>query len=246
MKTTKLIIAAGLLALLSSCSDTVDAGSDSLVQPTGKLSFIVRDNQTSKALQGVKAELLTTGKTATTGADGIVTFEDVYAGQYVIQLAATGYATRRDFDIYTATVSEANGVYIVGNTTETIYMYPTTASLEGTVKYEPKGTTAPYPAAAAAANAWVYIDLGSDDFVNRIDSVQTDASGKYTFTNQPAGASNAYVYLKLFENAGNKYYASASGTSYYKSASLIAGITTYPAELTFVRGSIIEPPTTTP
>lgn len=243
MKKTKLLIAAGLLALFSSCGDTaLDAGdsSDSLIQPTAKLSIIVRDIETTKALQGVKAELLAAGKTGTTDANGIVTFEDVYSGSYIVQLTKTDYATM----IYTLKTESAStreeyvcdpscdyeeveigGVYIAGNKTDVIDMYPTSASYEGYLSYQNTETTT-----VPAGGAWVYIQLAGK-FFNKTDSVQVGPDGKYTFTNLPAGSSVVKrIYTKPFD-VGGKTFVSVQIAG---STSLNAGVPTYKSSKTIL------------
>jgi len=190
-KLFKLITAGAIAALLSSCGDTVvedDYGNP--VQPNAAINVLVRDASTGLELDGATVTL-STGATALTKA-GFVSFKDIPAGGYSVLISKTGFASA----VYPVViiVDESNGnitsgVFIAGQKSPLVNLYPLDASLDGYVYYEDTDGTSK---AAVGAEVRITIDPNDDEhLVNKIYGPDTvDANGKYSFSGLPAVGSN--------------------------------------------------------
>jgi len=180
-KHLSVIMAAGLAALLASCSDnTVEAG-DQAIQSNAKLNAVVIDAVTYKPIQGAKVSILANGGNPTsTDANGFAYAGDARVGAQILLVEAETYApTRQSVNI---TPDGTNGISIAGEYTEKVYLRQLTAKLEGSVFYKNKeGASLP------ANGAKIAVIFGTG-FVLPPDTVEAGTDGKYVFDKLPAGA----------------------------------------------------------
>jgi 5-hydroxyisourate hydrolase-like protein (transthyretin family) len=179
-KKLSLLLTAGTLAMLSACGDSVvetDAN-----PPINKLTVFVRDTITGKPLEGANVELLSTGETAVTAANGAIIFSTVYTGQEATVLVQkTGYASIKKSDDING--NSDNGNYVTHENTFPIYLYPKTASVDGYLFYKTKEDASKQKPAIGAK---VELQLAGSDFLDRIYTAEVDANGKYAFSELPA------------------------------------------------------------
>ena len=86
-KLNLLCILSTLLIMFGCAKDVVDT--------TGTVEGIVKDNATSTPLQGVSITLSPSGATATTGTDGHYSFPELEAGNYSVEFSKMGYENNK-------------------------------------------------------------------------------------------------------------------------------------------------------
>lgn len=86
-KLNVLCILSTLLIMFGCAKDVVDT--------TGTIEGIVKDNATSTPLQGVSITLSPSGATTTTGTDGHYSFPELEAGNYSVEFAKMGYENNK-------------------------------------------------------------------------------------------------------------------------------------------------------
>lgn len=86
-KLNLLCILSTLLIMFGCAKDVVDT--------TGTVEGIVKDNSTSTPLQGVSITLSPSGATATTGTDGHYSFPELEAGNYSVEFSKMGYENNK-------------------------------------------------------------------------------------------------------------------------------------------------------
>jgi len=189
MKFTKpfvLLSACASMMLMMSCGDTVVENNNGPISTEATLNVVVRDNSTGAVVNGATVTLLSAPgesiKSVVSSVTGTATFENTYVGNQKVLVEKTGYASM----VYSTQIHRDNAgtglgenVYIANENTIQALMYPLTSSLDGKLYYSKDNISAP------AALAWVRITLDSN-FVNRIDSVRTDATGYFKFDSLPA------------------------------------------------------------
>lgn len=87
MKKYKIFYLIGLMIVISCAKDIVDL--------TGSIEGIVKDNISSEPLQDVSITLSPSGKSATTGNDGRYSFSELDAGNYSIEFTKVGYEANK-------------------------------------------------------------------------------------------------------------------------------------------------------
>ena len=87
MKHIKIFTLISILIFIACAKDVVDT--------TGTIEGIVKDNTTSTPLQGCAVTLSPTGKSVTTGQDGHYTFEALDANNYSIEYSKVGYEANK-------------------------------------------------------------------------------------------------------------------------------------------------------
>lgn len=87
MKKYRILYIICLLLIISCAKDIIDL--------SGSIEGIVKDNVTSEPLQGVSITLSPSGKSATTGNDGRYSFPELDAGNYSIEFSKVGYEANK-------------------------------------------------------------------------------------------------------------------------------------------------------
>ena len=87
MKKYRILYIICLLLIISCAKDIIDL--------SGSIEGIVKDNVTSEPLQGVSITLSPSGKSATTGNDGRYSFTELDAGNYSIEFSKVGYEANK-------------------------------------------------------------------------------------------------------------------------------------------------------
>lgn len=202
MKKTKLIIVAGLIALLSACGDSVvDAGSDSIVQPEAKVRLFVLDQATGIPMEKVSVKVLTTGKTVKTNKDGIANLGKLYTGNYAVQLTIADYATVvEDIEVKGEAANEGGDTYIAPDVTNIIEMYKANATVVGFVHYVNAAQSE-----VPAKDAEVCLKLDEKFVTYGLNCKTVDADGKYEFTELPGGAGSDELYAKEFKDGARTF-----------------------------------------
>jgi len=179
-------VATGICVLLSSCGDNVVENYNGPISTEATLNVVVRDNSTGEVVNGATVTLLSAPgskiKSEKTSVRGTVTFENTYVGNQLVLVEYDGYASM----VYPTSILRDNpgtgigeNVYIANENTIDVPLYPLTSSLDGILYYSKDGKSSP------AGGATVRITL-SDYIVKRIDSVKTNAEGKFSFSGLPA------------------------------------------------------------
>jgi hypothetical protein len=91
----KRIIALGLALALLGFAWSCDNSDDNKAEPKGTISGTVTIAETTTPIANATVSVLTTDRTATTGADGVYTIGDVVPGTYTVQFTMTGYDNRQ-------------------------------------------------------------------------------------------------------------------------------------------------------
>jgi hypothetical protein len=208
-KTPLSIIAAGLIFLLSACSDNiVETGENQPVNTTAKLNVLVRDEANGNLLVGATVKLLSTGESKTTNASGTVSFKNVGAGSHQVLIEKAGYASMlQNASIKGNTNNQANnptdltGVYVAQEAFNDFGLHALVGKLEGTLYYqdEEKATK------IAAKGAIVRVVLDNSGFINQYIQDTVNAEGKYSFDNLPINATFDVYSLEYLAGNGISY-----------------------------------------
>jgi len=186
MKKFKLALLILGISLFASCSGDTVENTAATEATKAKLVIIARDAVTNELVDGVTITLQSPKKSATTKG-GIVTFKDVRIGTHNIKVEKAGYASLSveipiDYEQIPVNETEGENLFSANEGAFIVSLYPETATAEGYVFYtNARGVTLP------AEGAKVYIDLG-EEHIKRLLEAETDADGKYTFTELPAGS----------------------------------------------------------
>jgi hypothetical protein len=197
----KLITAGALVALLSSCGDTVIDNDDSNpVQTKATLNVRVRDASTGAPLVANLTLNSTGEKKATEATTGIISFNNVILGKHGVLIEKEGYATVVSIVSIEPVQNESGNYVIAQDATLDELLYPLTSSLSGEVLRQDNignsvaaiGDSVRYEAIGELGKKLV----GS----SKILTVAVDANGKYTFPVLPAiGADYS---ITVFDAAG--------------------------------------------
>jgi len=197
----KLITAGALVALLSSCGDTVINNDDSNpVQTKATLNVRVRDASTGAPLVANLTLNSTGEKKATEATTGIISFNNVLLGSHGVLIEKGGYATVVSIVSIEPVQNESGNYVIAQDVTLDELLYPLTSRLSGEVfRQNSIGNSV-----AATGDSVRYEAIGEPGKKlvgsSKILTVAIDATGKYTFPVLPAiGADYS---LTVFDAAG--------------------------------------------
>jgi len=213
-----LLLTGSAIALFFACSGEV-------VESNGKadltLTVAVQDSVTGVLLD---ADVSLNGGTPQTAKKGVAVFNDVNTGTHVLLVKKAEYAemtVQTDVSLKTGQTAEISRDYF-----QTIKLLPLTSGLYGYLSYtDENGTLRP------AANIEVSLklnDAGTRAFINKLYSVKTDASGKYSFEKLPAVGASYDIWVPATK-IGNISYGN---TSIASKPNLETGRTAYVATTT--------------
>jgi len=174
-----ILLAAGTLALLFSCSEnTFKADSSQPIEPQAKLYVTAQDASTGTFV-AAKATLLSTGDVRNIPASGSAEFK-VAAGWHALLIEKDGYASVGV--VPDTSVEREAGVYVVKERNVVAQLYPLNADLSGLLYYaNANGKSVP------AEGVTVRISFNNSlGFVNKIKDAVTNENGEYTFVGLPA------------------------------------------------------------
>jgi len=181
-KLLSVIMVAGLIALLASCSDNVVEAGDEAVQSSAKLNVRVLDVITNEPVKGASVTIMENGSgSKTTDENGFAYAGNARLGSQALLVSAPEYATI----MQQVEVSEGAGddISIALVQTEVVYMFPLKATLEGNVFYNNKEG-----AALPAKGAKVVVTYSANEVLVVLppDTLTVDENGKFTKSNLPA------------------------------------------------------------
>ena len=225
------LLAAGITALLTACGDSVVESYTpetpvpaptitTAVDAQAKLNVLVVDGSSGQLIADAEVAL-STGKTATTSADGKVSFDSVAVGSHELRIEKAGYAPMVAASEIEAQQTE--NVFQAFEKSITVQLYPLNASLEGYLRYNDANSNY-LPAAGAIVR--LVLDGGSNtvnnaaitSFLYREFQDTVDADGKYEFKELPATNSQNYSVYALEYTADGITYPTQelnySGPSY--------------------------------
>jgi len=226
-KLFKLLTAGALVALLSSCGDTVvdntlDPASNP-VQTKASLNVLVRDASSGVPLVA-SVKLLSTGERDSTNATtGTVSFKDVPMGDHNVYIERPGYADAIYDALVKPVVNNGGNFAIAVDATVDASLYPLTASLQGSVFYSDIDGKK-----KAAAGTEVRIVLSDLSLVERVFTTTADDQGKFVFDTLPAVGTGYVIQIPSFPKDNPKYVGKEIRGSNL-GASLLNGI---PASIT--------------
>jgi hypothetical protein len=188
------IITAGILFLLSACSDNiVETNDNQPVNTKAKVNVFVRDNFTGEPISGATVKLLKTGEQKTTKIDGTVTFNNVYTGDHQIMVTNEDYArvVSAVASVPSTDGDTENGadIYIARDQYVEVNLPKLEGRLEGYLLYQyNEEKDKPRPARGAEVRL-VLPDVGALSFVDKYITVTVNDSGRYFFDKLPRGVS---------------------------------------------------------
>jgi hypothetical protein len=183
MKKFLLLLSVGMAALLSTCSgDVVEQEiPQPPIQTEAKLTVVVRNASDNTLLTDAEVTLLSSDLKGTTDAAGVVTFDNIYVGNYRLLVTKKGYA-----DMYVnaqiAGQTDEN-IHVATDNSVDVLLRPEDAGLFGYVHFiNKKGEP------VAAQGVKVFVKLTGESFnERRYDALElTDADGRYEFAQLPA------------------------------------------------------------
>ena len=213
-----------MMALLASCGDTVyeakgGAGGAAGGAATGTINISVKDGagQTSftKKADSVTVTLLNDPRnqgfpTSVLVDNGGVTFTGLPAGDYIVRVSKPEYASSFSETITLKNEQDYNernqDYFILRTQSRTIDLFPLTAGLKGTLKYQrPDGKET-----GVAAGATVQIVINDERLAdNREQQVTTGTDGSFTFSGLPATNNADYTIVALSKTFGDVIYTDA-------------------------------------
>jgi hypothetical protein len=214
------LLAAGITALLTACGDSVVESYTpetpvpaptitTAVDAQAKLNVLVVDGSSGQLIADAEVAL-STGKTATTSADGKVSFDSVAVGSHELRIEKAGYAPMVAASEIEAQQTE--NVFQAFEKSITVQLYPLNASLEGYLRYYDYGKNSDQPAAGAVVR--LVLNGGGNavnntaitSFLYREFQDTVDADGKYEFIGLPATNSPNYSVYALEYIVGGIIY----------------------------------------
>ncbi len=176
-----LVLFSAILALFA-CGDNSITNINDEAKEKGDISFLVLD-RTGEALDSVKIQRITDGKTLVTDEFGYSIWKKMEIGTHLYLLSKEGYAPIR----YTVNLKDEGkgSVARVPDITQKVVMQKLGATIQGTVMYrDPSSNNL-----IAASNIPVILSFVNGNFSVTEVVVKTDKNGEYVFKDLPENSS---------------------------------------------------------
>jgi hypothetical protein len=172
-----LLLTASVIALFFACSGEVVESIETSNKAELSLAVTVSDNNSGALLA---ANVSLNGGAPQQATNGVAVFSGVSTGKQNLRANIAGYAEMTSE--YEVTPVTGQNAQIPRDYATTIKLYPLNSGLWGYLRYKDSNDVFKSVPKGVSVN----LRLTSDRFVNKLFTVQTDSTGKYTFPALPA------------------------------------------------------------